>query len=121
MINDRMEIKTEKQERKLNKKNRKEIGITNILFKQHHCSFPIFIGIKIKTEKLERKSRQQRSHLNNLLYPLNNIMSHLNKIFVVLIFILIFLSENNWKGNVPSRLLCKLHLNYPKVLKYWDT
>ena len=39
-------------------------------------SFPIFIRKEIETRNIERKSKQQISHLNDLLYRLNDI-SHL--------------------------------------------
>ena len=38
-------------------------------------SFPIFIRKEIETRKLERKSKQQISRLNDLLYRLNDIIS----------------------------------------------
>ena len=37
--------------------------------------FPIFIRKEIETRKLERKSKQQISRLNDLLYRLNDIIS----------------------------------------------
>ena len=37
--------------------------------------FPIFIRKEIKTRKLERKSKQQISRLNDLLYRLNDLIS----------------------------------------------
>ena len=37
-------------------------------------SFPIFIRKEIETRKLERKSKQQMSRLNDLLYSLNDII-----------------------------------------------
>ena len=39
-------------------------------------SFPIFIRKEIETRKLERKSKQQISCLNDLLCRLNDIISH---------------------------------------------
>ena len=38
-------------------------------------SFPIFIRKEIETRKLERKSKQKISSLNDLLYRLNEIIS----------------------------------------------
>ena len=38
-------------------------------------SFPIFIRKETETRKLERKSKQQISSLNDLLYRLNDIIS----------------------------------------------
>ena len=38
-------------------------------------SFPIFIRKEVETRKLERKSKQQISRLNDLLYRLNDIIS----------------------------------------------
>ena len=40
-------------------------------------SFPIFMRKEIETRKLERKSKQQISRLNDLSYRLNDIISFL--------------------------------------------
>ena len=50
-------------------------------------SFSLFIRI----EHIERKSKQQISCINDLLYRLNDIINRLNEIVVVLICFLFFL------------------------------
>ena len=50
----------------------------------HYCtgnpgrdiSFPVFIRKEIETKKVERKSKQNISRLIDLLYRLNDIISH---------------------------------------------
>ena len=47
--------------------------------------FRLFIRTEVETRKLEWKSKHPKSGSNDLLYRLNDMISRLNEIFVVLI------------------------------------
>ena len=54
---------------------RKAIPMSPLRNPGRDISFPTFIRKEIETRKLERKSKQQISRLNDILYRLNDIIS----------------------------------------------